>query len=784
MQKVIDERIEKNILDSNTIKLFLALAKEVRKADQNKAIGIYEKAINIFKYENYNLILGKLHNNLAIIYYEQKNYKLALDHYSKTTSCFRKCNDTVNIALSFNNIGHLYNNRQLYYLALKYYYKALEYAELSNDDFAAGWVISNIAFTYSDQGNLDSALHYLERYQKIKQKSRNIIELADSYTYFARVYEAFGKHNEALKAYKKSIELEKEVCTEPILFYKIQAIGRIYMKMGNYESAQKHLDESILLAQNDKYDQYQSKKSLFLDYAELSLLQDSLDKAKKYSIQALELTDPNHDFIFTARALEMLINISKNSNQLDSAFKYSEKLSRIKDSIIEFNRNESIYEIEVNNGLMDIEKEIDFYQKKTNLYKIIVVFAFISIISIAGLFLYRMRAKAKAHKMLVEKNSEIEEQKDELAKTNQELIKSKDRLRRLLNKHSAIMYLVDPETLKIVDANEAAQNFYGYSQAEFLNMKITDFNILDESKIRRQLDVQFSKNEGYFIFKHRLSSGEIRDVEIRAVPIEYEDDKKVFFAVVHDITQRMKAMNDLKFSEQRLQELNATKDKFFSIIAHDLKNPLGSFKQLVEAISSEYDTMRPEEMRELLGDVRDLAMHTYDLLENLLTWSRTQRGQIEYNPVRVDLSFIAYNNVSLLQIAAREKNIKILQDIPKEVYAMADTNMVTTIFRNLLSNAIKFTPENGAIRIHCDVRDKHVLIAIKDTGVGISEDNISKLFRIDVQHTTPGTNNEKGTGLGLILCHEFVTKNGGNIWVESKLGAGTEFKFTLPNLLY
>ncbi len=232
----------------------------------------------------------------------------------------------------------------------------------------------------------------------------------------------------------------------------------------------------------------------------------------------------------------------------------------------------------------------------------------------------------------------------------------------------------------------------------------------------------------------------------------------------------------------KLEKLNVTKDKFFTIIAHDLKNPLGSFRDITSLLHDAYSDFTEIERIDFLNLIKQSANNIYTLLGNLLEWSRSQRGIISFNPTQFDLSVIATNTVDLLSPASNKKNIKIENSIPNSTMVNADPNLITTILRNLISNAIKFTPEGGKIEIGAIYKSSgsSIYIYVKDSGIGMTDKTINKLFRIDVNVTTPGTNQENGTGLGLILCKEFVEKHNGEIWVESELGKGSTFKFSLP----
>lgn len=241
-----------------------------------------------------------------------------------------------------------------------------------------------------------------------------------------------------------------------------------------------------------------------------------------------------------------------------------------------------------------------------------------------------------------------------------------------------------------------------------------------------------------------------------------------------------KAKDLLKLQNDELQKLNATKDRFFSIVAHDLKNPLGAIRDLTSSLSESYDDFSEEEKKDFLNEMKNSSKTLYELLENLLTWSRSQRNLIQYTPDFFLLDFVVKNCVSTLSLIAEKKQIQLIDNVPEGFEVFADANMVTTIIRNLISNALKFTPDGGTITIKSTIEAGFAKISVADTGVGISPENQKKLFRIDSAFTTKGTANEAGTGLGLILCQEFVERLGGTIAVESELGKGTTFFFTLP----
>ena len=233
-------------------------------------------------------------------------------------------------------------------------------------------------------------------------------------------------------------------------------------------------------------------------------------------------------------------------------------------------------------------------------------------------------------------------------------------------------------------------------------------------------------------------------------------------------------------SNQKLMEINATKDKLFSIIGHDLKSPLNSLTAFSSLLINHAESLTKDEIKILSQDLDKSLKNLFNLLENLLEWGRSQSGNIDFNPESFDLSEVPKENMELLNGAADNKKISLVTNNNSVWMVYAHRNSINTVVRNLISNAIKFTPENGTIALKTELAGKFIRLSVTDTGVGMSQQVVQKLFKIGNKHSTLGTAQEKGTGLGLVLCHDFVEKNGGKIGVESVEGKGSTFYFTVP----
>ncbi len=250
--------------------------------------------------------------------------------------------------------------------------------------------------------------------------------------------------------------------------------------------------------------------------------------------------------------------------------------------------------------------------------------------------------------------------------------------------------------------------------------------------------------------------------------------------LIEEIEERKATEQTLQISQKELRSANASKDKFFSIIAHDLKNPFNAIIGLASVLIDDYDSFSREEQKDFLCNIKSSAENTFRLLQNLLDWSQTQTGKVTFEPCEFSLASITGQIIELVKPSADNKSISLHMDIPGSIQVFADKNMINTVIRNLLLNAVKFTKNGGAVRLMAKKIEGDVEISVEDTGVGMNPEKLGRLFQIDANIASTGTAGEEGTGLGLILCKEFIEKNEGKIRVESQVCVGTTFTFTLP----
>jgi PAS domain S-box-containing protein len=365
-----------------------------------------------------------------------------------------------------------------------------------------------------------------------------------------------------------------------------------------------------------------------------------------------------------------------------------------------------------------------------------------------------------------------------------ELIKSEERFRSIFENSGAGMAILEPDG-RLAKTNRAFREIIGYEENELEKMNFRDVTHPGDLELSVQLKTELLSNEtdeSRFIEKRYLNkNGEIiwalTNVSLLR---DFERKPLHFIAQVQNITERKKAEEQLIKYADELKTLNASKDKFFSIISHDLRSPFNSLLGITEYISQSYDDLTPKEIRDSISNIYSSSHKLYNLILNLLEWSRLQSGRFETDKTEIELSVLIEEMTNLYKESAITKNIKITTEIPEKIIVSADKYMIETIIRNLISNAIKFTHRRGAIKIEGETKGDFAQVAFIDNGVGISKDNLKDLFKIDEQYRRDGTASEKGTGLGLILCKEFIEKNNGAISVESEVGIGSRFLITIP----
>jgi len=352
----------------------------------------------------------------------------------------------------------------------------------------------------------------------------------------------------------------------------------------------------------------------------------------------------------------------------------------------------------------------------------------------------------------------------------------------IYNSVSEAIYVID-ENGNFVDVNVGAEKMYGYTREELIGKNFFEVSAPGMN------DLELIQKIGFEV----LTTGIPKHIEFWGIrkngeifPKDISINKGNYFGKdcsivsAREITERKRAEQDLIRTNEELKKANSEKDKFFSIISHDLRSPFNSFLSITKILSEQFHKIKMSEFRQYASDLNSSAENLFKLLENLLSWSRLKRGVINFKPEELYLKEVVSACAYMLKAPIEQKEQELIIDVPEDIFVYADRPMLDTVLRNLLSNASKFTPRRGSIQVKAEADGDMAVVSVKDNGIGIPRDLIDKLFEIGVKTSRKGTEDEPSSGLGLILCKEFVEKNGGTLWLESTEGEGTTFYFTVP----
>jgi len=372
----------------------------------------------------------------------------------------------------------------------------------------------------------------------------------------------------------------------------------------------------------------------------------------------------------------------------------------------------------------------------------------------------------------------------EIIKTEQEHRVFNRNFEAFLNQTSDYIYFKDTQSRILFCSQSIAKNtgnkswkeLIGKNDADLFPKHISDIYLAEDEYVLKNGKALLNKYEPYLD-----ENGEQKSLLTNKWPLFDEDNNVVgIFGISRDITEKLESDKKIIESEKLLKELNATKDKLFSIIAHDLRTPFSGLIGLNNIVIDKLEANEIDDAKKILKRIQKSSYNALNLLDNLLHWSRLQTNRLEFNPTQFLLCNTLKNTLVLLKPNYSAKGICIHRMVDNDLKIIADEFMIETILRNLISNSIKYTYTGGTIEISACQHKNEIHISVKDSGIGIAKEKIDQLFCIEKNYSTVGTEYEKGTGLGLLLCKEFVEKHQGKIWVESKPNEGTTFTFSIP----
>lgn len=380
------------------------------------------------------------------------------------------------------------------------------------------------------------------------------------------------------------------------------------------------------------------------------------------------------------------------------------------------------------------------------------------------------------------KSEQLSQTLHELNVINSKLIESEEYIKIILETEPECVKIINPEG-KLIYMNPAGLNMIDADNLEQVKGKSMSNLIINKYKrsFAELIEITLKGGRGKLEFEIIGLKGRRIWLETNSVPLYNKDKITGALGITRDITEYKKAEKALKDSEKQLRELNATKNIFFSIIAHDLRNPFNAINGFAELLLENHTSYSNEEKEQYFRIIAESSQNAQELLENLLEWSKLQIGKIAFKLESQKLEDVIITAINQTKLFAIKKNIHIDYSLKDVMIVCIDKFIINTILRNLITNAIKFTPQFGNVSINAIKEKNDFIISVRDTGVGISPKRMQKLFKISEKCSSLGTEQEKGSGLGLILCKEFVEIHGGKIWVESEEGKGSCFSFSIPS---
>lgn len=626
------------------------------------------------------------------------------------------------------------------------YYSNLALAQSEEIDYDAGKALSH---SYIARGMIGKG-DYSGAIQHYNASLTYLIELKDSanmlscYKGLSYVYSYVSSEMKSLECDFKALSIAEDLQDSLSLSIIYNNIGTTYTKMKNYSAAISYYDKSLEIDEK-----LQRIVDLAITNSNIGMLKMKYDRIHEVDVNYTKLIEliPLIENKFVVPTLYLsLASYYTNLEKFDSAAHYIDLANAAleENPYAHFQARSVRREAELYFKQKMYKKANELFEKCVEMYNSLgMVEEFADI--------YQKKSEAYAHLQMYDKAYEY----SQLSQEARESLEIKNTTN-LLNEFESEQHKKENERLileqKIRD--KESENIRIRLRFKFL-IAVSIIVLL----IITMLVIIFSFRR----IQHKNKELKGQHIYIKSQKVLLED-----------------SVQKLTHSESNLKALNATKDKFFSIIAHDLRSPFNSICGFSALLKENVETYDVEKKRKYLGIIHTSAYNTLNLLDNLLEWAKSQTGQINYSPILISLSPVIQEVVALSQSAALSKDISLIDNNTEDLEVYADEGMLKTILRNLITNAIKFTPTHGRVSLFAASLEGEIEITVSDNGVGMNDEKKSQLFQIETNKTSVGTNKEEGSGLGLVLCRELVEKHGGKIWVESQLGKGSSFKFTLP----
>jgi signal transduction histidine kinase len=605
--------------------------------------------------------------------------------------------------------------------------KAFAIADKKQWPWAKGLVYGQLSFLATLSGDYSSAMKYDNLNLQMRLEAQDSAAIAETLNFLGNDYSDLGKYDEAYYYFTQSYRIARAIDDQMKMAIAIYNIGLVLNELGQYDLALNHFNFSRDIS--EKIGDLDGLVYLLDATGELYLKKKEYKKSEEYLLSALKSLRERNLTIIEPRVLKRLARLKFELKDYKQSLAYYDSASVIhKKAHNEFGVAESSL------GISDIYIEQQKFDEAEELIE---------------------------KTLLTAKNNNAQKMKIDCFQKLSYLAEKRGDFEKGLEYHKNYKQLED----SLYSEEMLAKLFQ--DQIRF-QTELKDSKIAALSKEKAEQDTTLKREE---LLRNIL-------VVVMALTVI------LLFSVYRSSQRRIKInklliehQQEIKKRSQELEQLNQVKDKFLSIVSHDLRSPISALSAILNL--AEQKNITPEEFKQLTGELRKQFDNAHSFISNLLDWALLQMDKLKIQPAKVELATVVEENLKMVE-AMQMKQIHFINEVPPGIYGLADLNMLNLILRNLMLNAIKFSEIGGKIEISCKDFDKHyTVIAVKDHGVGISEDVKKLLFDKSSGYSSRGTANEKGTGLGLILCKEFVEKNGGKIWLESEEWKGSTFYFTI-----
>lgn len=669
--------------------------------------------------------------NLGNLYRRVNNYRLALDCQNQALEIRNEIKDKKGIASCLNNIGEIYKILNKYDEALIHFNQSLEIRKKEGSSKEVAYTLNNIGSTYWLNKDYASSLEFYLKSLEIRSKLGDKSDISSSLNNLGNVYKNLNKFNKALDYYTKALEIRQEIGDKTLIAFSLNDIGGIYWRLNNYNESLSYYNKSLAIRKEIGNKRYiaATLKNIGTVYKDLNELDYSL---KSYN-DALKIYDELNDLKEQANVFSFIGKLYENYNNFDKSLEYHKIALNLHNRI--GNVKGTAYS---SNSIGEILME---YYKS-------------------------------------------EEAKVYLLSAFDHANKCKDRSLQKITSENLFEYFSNQG-----DYKKALEYFREFSSTQYDSI----VDQIDKDKIAEfEANYEISKNKDeikslkafsrqqtiviYLFIALIILAGAIGYIANKNIKIR----KEATLALSEKNLELEEINSRLKETEVTLKDLNLTKDKIFNIISNDLRAPFNDMKVMSSKLIQSFDQPEIEFQKELSQNIRDLSFQTSDLVEKILSWSASQSGKKKFAARAFNLKELLDYSLTKLSEQQVVKNVKIIYNLDSTIKAYADTAAMTEVFKNLLSNAIKFSYREGKITISAREKKYLVELEISDEGVGMSKTNLHKIFRLDNDYLALGTAQEKGAGIGLLLCKEYVEKNGGKIWADSEEDKGSSFFITIP----